>query len=118
MLTDLVIAVTVAKNVSLPPELQLASNTYCIKYPNSPGFPNATKWEELSKSIGGRLVKCPLRQGANAWACSSGVAYAIASTSAQDVAAGMRFANDNNIRVSVRNTGHDFLGRYTSSNLT
>ncbi|KAF2664415.1 FAD-binding domain-containing protein [Microthyrium microscopicum] len=76
-------------------------------YPDSPNYPNATKWDELSKSIGGRLVKCP----ALAWACSSGVAYAITAESAKDIQAGMKFAHEHNLRVSVVNTGHDFLGR-------
>jgi hypothetical protein len=68
--------------------------------------------------MGGRLVKCPLLIGTNAWACSMGVAYAVAATSVQDIAAGMKFASDNNLRVSVRNTGHDFLGRYDSMDIT
>ena len=112
MLHDFVVAVTVAKNASLSLRLKLTSNMRCIKYPDSPEFPNSTKWEELNKSIGGRLAKCPRLLGTNAWACSRGVAYAIASSSVQDVAAGMKFANDNNLRVSVRNTGHDFLTRF------
>lgn len=34
-------------------------------------------------------------------------------SSATDVAAGLKFAKDNNIRLVVKNTGHDFLGRST-----
>jgi hypothetical protein len=111
MQANFVIAVTVAKNASLSLMLKLTSNMRCMKYPDSPEFPNSTKWEELNQSIGGRLAKCPQLLSQNAWACSKGVAYAVASYSAHDVAAGMKFANDKNLRVSVRNTGHDFLTR-------
>lgn len=38
-------------------------------------------------------------------------AYAINVSSAEDVAAGLRFAKQKNIRLSIKNTGHDFLGR-------
>ncbi|KAL5045942.1 hypothetical protein BDW71DRAFT_197950 [Aspergillus fruticulosus] len=37
--------------------------------------------------------------------------YAINVSSAQDVVAGLAFAQNNNIRLSIKNTGHDFLGR-------
>lgn len=37
--------------------------------------------------------------------------YAINVTSADEIATGIRFARDNNIRITIKNTGHDFLGR-------
>lgn len=37
--------------------------------------------------------------------------YAINVRNADDVAAGARFAQDNNIRLTIKNSGHDFLGR-------
>ncbi|KAF5875951.1 putative fad binding domain protein [Botrytis fragariae] len=37
--------------------------------------------------------------------------YAINISSAADVAAGLKFAEKNNIRVIIKNTGHDFVGR-------
>ncbi|KAL4997537.1 hypothetical protein BDV10DRAFT_201810 [Aspergillus recurvatus] len=45
--------------------------------------------------------------------CSLGniASYAINVSSAQDVVAGLAFAQKNNIRLSIKNTGHDFLGR-------
>ncbi|KAH8884168.1 FAD binding domain-containing protein [Thozetella sp. PMI_491] len=50
-------------------------------------------------------------------ACELGnyVSYAVNVTSAADVAAALAFASDNNIRVVVRNTGHDFFGRSTGA---
>ncbi|KAJ5632856.1 hypothetical protein N7490_009195 [Penicillium lividum] len=41
--------------------------------------------------------------------------YAINVSSAADVQAGLNFAQDHNIRVQVKNTGHDFLGRSTGA---
>ncbi|KAH8648508.1 putative FAD-dependent isoamyl alcohol oxidase [Xylariales sp. PMI_506] len=40
-------------------------------------------------------------------------AYSINVSSADDVVAGLRFAEDYNIRLVVKNTGHDFLGKST-----
>lgn len=52
-----------------------------------------------------------------ATACTYGnyVRYAVNVTSAADVAATVAFARDNNIRLVVRNTGHDYLGRSTGA---
>ncbi|KAI9842021.1 MAG: hypothetical protein M1837_007517 [Sclerophora amabilis] len=47
--------------------------------------------------------------------CSLGnlVGYSIGASSAEDVVAGLKFAEKHNIRLVVRNTGHDFLGKST-----
>ncbi|KAK0637656.1 FAD-linked oxidoreductase patO [Lasiodiplodia hormozganensis] len=42
-------------------------------------------------------------------------AYSINVASADDVTAGLKFAKENNIRLTIKNTGHDFLGRSTGS---
>ena len=46
-------------------------------------------------------------------ACTLGnlASYAINVTNVDDITAGLRFATDYNIRLTVKNTGHDFLGR-------
>lgn len=46
-------------------------------------------------------------------ACTLGnlASYAIDVTGAQDVIAGVSFASSNNIRLTIKNTGHDYLGR-------
>ncbi|KAH6684560.1 putative isoamyl alcohol oxidase [Halenospora varia] len=43
------------------------------------------------------------------------VRYAINVTTVNDLIAGVKFADDNNIRFVIRNTGHDFLGRSTGA---
>ncbi|KAM0415954.1 hypothetical protein ACHAPT_013108 [Fusarium lateritium] len=42
-------------------------------------------------------------------------AYAVKVSNARQVAEAVRFANDHNIRLVVRNTGHDYLGRSTGA---
>ncbi|CAD6452299.1 200ca50e-fd55-49ae-b11c-d6c02fd245bd [Sclerotinia trifoliorum] len=41
--------------------------------------------------------------------------YALNISNAGDVIAGLEFARENNIRVTIKNTGHDFLGRSTGA---
>ncbi|KAI9159084.1 FAD-linked oxidoreductase ZEB1 [Paramyrothecium foliicola] len=43
------------------------------------------------------------------------VSYAVKVRNAADVATTLKFARNNNLRVIVRNTGHDFLGRSTGA---
>ncbi|PSN64856.1 FAD-binding domain-containing protein [Corynespora cassiicola Philippines] len=43
------------------------------------------------------------------------VSYSINASSADDIAAGISFAKTNNIRLVIKNTGHDYLGRSTGT---
>jgi FAD/FMN-containing dehydrogenase len=43
------------------------------------------------------------------------VSYAVKASSAKDIVASIAFAKANNVRILVRNTGHDFLGRSTGA---
>ncbi|KAK7756326.1 putative secondary metabolism biosynthetic enzyme [Diatrype stigma] len=43
------------------------------------------------------------------------VVYSVNATSAQHVQAAIRFATDHNIRLVIRNTGHDYLGKSTGA---
>jgi len=45
-----------------------------------------------------------------AWTAAQS-AYAVAAEDASDVAAGVRFARDHNLRLVIKGTGHDYLGR-------
>lgn len=40
--------------------------------------------------------------------------YVVKATNAQQIAAALKFAGTNNVRLSVKGTGHDLLGRYDS----
>lgn len=41
----------------------------------------------------------------------SAPAYTVNATTPEDVAVGIKFAHENNIRLSIKNTGHDMVGR-------
>ncbi|KAF1813050.1 FAD-binding domain-containing protein [Eremomyces bilateralis CBS 781.70] len=76
-------------------------------YEGMPGWPSGEKWQALNQSVDGRLSNClPAVCGS----ATPGV-YAIVAQSAQDVSAGVKFATENNLRVTVMGTGHDFLNR-------
>ena len=46
----------------------------------------------------------------NGWTASAS-RWAIAATCAEDLAAGVNYARDNNLRLVVKGAGHDYLGR-------
>ncbi|KAL4746603.1 hypothetical protein BDW72DRAFT_197544 [Aspergillus terricola var. indicus] len=59
---------------------------------------------------------CPVvLSGAQAGDCRLGSSpvYTVNATEPEELAAGIAFANKNNLRLVVRNTGHDILGRST-----
>jgi hypothetical protein len=43
------------------------------------------------------------------------VSYSVKAREHSDIISSLQFAKQNNIRVLVRNTGHDFLGRSTGA---
>ena len=43
------------------------------------------------------------------------VRYAVNVTGSDDIAATIRFADENNIRLVIRNTAHDYVGRSTGA---
>ncbi|RFU80550.1 fad linked oxidase, n-terminal [Trichoderma arundinaceum] len=55
--------------------------------------------------------------GSESQACELGnyVSYAVNVSSSDDVIATLKFAQENNIRIVVRNTGHDLFGRSTGA---
>ncbi|KAL4894208.1 hypothetical protein BDV59DRAFT_192561 [Aspergillus ambiguus] len=59
-------------------------------------------------------VPCPVRPSSNG-TCSLGVTpvYTINATHYEHVSAGVRFAQTHGLRLVIRNTGHDLLGRST-----
>ncbi|KAI1146821.1 FAD/FMN-containing isoamyl alcohol oxidase-like protein MreA [Nemania diffusa] len=137
------------------------SQAKCRHLPNDAGWPNENAWQQLNRTVGGKLIRgVPLGQPCHTpllnndicaqikedwtqlepfvadpvsvmspyWvnnscspftasngACALGnlAQYAINVSSAKDVIAGIRFAKENNVRLTIKNTGHDFLGRST-----
>jgi hypothetical protein len=90
----------------------LVWHSLTVQYPGSPEYPGDAAWKELGTQVGNRLHVC---SGSSNRACGSGnlrSEYVVAATNAQDVSAALKFATRNKIRVTIRNTGHDFLARY------
>ena len=58
---------------------------------------------------------CDPKADASSSVCTLGYLpeYVIVATTAEQVQAGVKFAHENNIRVVIRNSGHDFMGRST-----
>lgn len=55
----------------------------------------------------------PSNAGGCAETCDQGVVptHVIKATKVSDIQAGVKFARKHNLRLIVRNTGHDFMGR-------
>ncbi|KAK3685726.1 hypothetical protein B0T22DRAFT_538003 [Podospora appendiculata] len=112
----------------------------CRYLPGDREWPSAQEWNKLNRTVGGRLIigvprgpavlndpvnvippyfennTCDpfVSPEANALSlCQLGnlASYAINVTDAATVAAGLKFAKEKNIRLVVKNTGHDYLGR-------
>jgi hypothetical protein len=98
-----------AKNVSASISLDFRS---LQQYPGSPEYPDAAAWKELSSQVGNRLHVCSGSLDRACGAPSHRSEYVVQAYNAQDVSAALKFATKHKIRVTIRNTGHDFLARY------
>ncbi len=103
------------------------------------GWPSPQSWSDLKLRVGGRLIRprqpwAKLAPGSvpkrllnpwfleeqpgatqstgmyRAWS-STPSAYAIAVRSAADIVAGVNFARENDVRLVIKGTGHDYYGR-------
>jgi FAD/FMN-containing dehydrogenase len=122
----------------------VASTTGCAPQ-GAVAWPSPDKWEELSAQVGGRLIKNPVAPWAslgpgavpknltnpwyleeqvgatqstgmyNAWV-SVPSSYAVAAETVSDVVAAVDFARENNVRLVIKGTGHDYYGRSSAPN--
>ncbi|KAL4733970.1 hypothetical protein BDV11DRAFT_175203 [Aspergillus similis] len=84
-------------------------NTYNAGWRASqPGALQSTNWESKSKTV----LDCDLNSPREA-PCTQGriPVYAVLAESVEEVQEAVRFARDRNLRVVVRNTGHNALGQ-------
>jgi FAD/FMN-containing dehydrogenase len=102
--------------------------------PSDPGWPSPQAWKRLNDSVDGNLIrvefpintalpsniKNPYYIGdspgltqtlgwVDAWTTKPSV-YAVAARNAQDIAAAVNFARENNLRVVVKGGGHSYQG--------
>lgn len=104
-----------------------------------PSWPSKTKWQELKRNVNGNLLRPRLPWGPDAkksvfqnlknpfwneenpgafmstgyfrgWTAVASP-YAVAAKSAQEIATAVNFARKNRVRIAVKGTGHDYLGR-------
>lgn len=102
-------------------------------------WPSQLEWSQLERQVEGRLIRPQLAWGPgapknvfeklknpffneetpgatqstgwlNAWD-SAASPYAVAAEKAEDIAAAVRFAREKRVRLVVKGTGHDYLGR-------
>lgn len=101
----------------------------CRCRPGQPCWPSAAEWQTLAAQLHGKLerpVAAPVSrnpfalQDSSAGTESAGwlkawtarpSAYAVVAHDAADVAAAVRFARRHSLRLVVKGTGHDYLGR-------
>lgn len=107
-------------------------------------WPSQLEWSELEQAVEGRLIRPQLAWGPgapkeifeelknpffnegtpgatqstgwlNAWD-SAASPYAVAAEKPEDIAAAVRFAREKRVRLVVKGTGHDYLGRSCAPN--
>lgn len=71
--------------------------------------PTAVRWPFYTNNT------CDPKQGVNNAVCTQGYApdHVLLATIEEQIQAGVDFSRDHSIRLIVRNTGHDFIGRST-----
>jgi FAD/FMN-containing dehydrogenase len=94
------------KPIPLESERILTPNSYtpapgCKFLPSDIGWPSPEKW----KSLRGAIPKRPGTQGPD---------YSLIAKTVEDVQNAVNFARENNVRLAIITTGHDFHGRETS----
>ncbi|KAI0064475.1 FAD-binding domain-containing protein [Artomyces pyxidatus] len=79
-----------------------------------PGSMNSYNWEQDYTSVPPSLCL----YNYNGTACGQGRVplYAINASSAADIQAGVNFASNHSLRVAIKSSGHDYLGRSTQKN--
>jgi hypothetical protein len=74
-------------------------------FDNSPVLIKSSWWYQYGCS------NCPCRYSSGICSLGNHPAYVVRARSAKDIQTAVRFANKFNLRLVVKNTGHDFLGR-------
>jgi hypothetical protein len=75
------------------------TSTGCKTFKTDSNFPSQAEWMAVSSSM--KTSEGPGRPD-----------YHFTALSSADVVASMKFVAKHNLRISILNSGHDFLGRY------
>ena len=83
---------------------------------DNPGAYQSLNWESIGDSNCWLQSLQPLTPEVGICNQANVPVYAVAATTASDIQATLAFAVKNNIRVVIKNTGHDYLGRSAGPN--
>ncbi|KAF1810088.1 FAD-binding domain-containing protein [Eremomyces bilateralis CBS 781.70] len=88
--------------------------TLAKNYEGNAGFPTSAQWDALNSAVGNKLSRCG---SGRLEACTSEdtPSYVLRARNGQDIGNALKFANEHNLRVTVRGTGHDFMERNTGA---
>jgi FAD/FMN-containing dehydrogenase len=118
----------------LPHRLFAATTNFRRRRPSDATWPSQSAWKQLNEAVGGNLIPVdfPLTKlldenirnpyyigdqpgltqtlgWVDAWATKPSV-YAVAARNAQDIAAAVNFARENDLRLVVKGGGHSYQG--------
>src|SRR5580704_7400544 len=127
-------AIASAALIPILPRRLLASTNFRRRRPSDATWPSQSAWKQLNEAVGGNLIpvdfpvsklldeniRNPYYIGdqvgltqtlgwVDAWATHPSV-YVVAARNANDIAAAVNFARDNNLRLVVKGRGHSYLG--------
>ncbi|KAH9226004.1 hypothetical protein K456DRAFT_1755090 [Colletotrichum gloeosporioides 23] len=138
LLLGIATALLHVSSVTAAPFNDSTSHANCRYLPGDRQWPDPATWRILNDTVGGRLIAGePLAKSCHGTsydddACAdirarwtepplyftervlhtrNIASYAINVSSVSDVVAGLEFARQNNVRLSIKNTGHDYIGR-------
>ncbi|KAI4906238.1 hypothetical protein J4E90_010711 [Alternaria incomplexa] len=109
----------------------LCASPSCRELPQDHTWPSPGQWNVLNKAVNGKLVSTvpensstsvqsayfqteacsPFTERSKPCELGNYSPYTITVSSAKDIQAGVRFAQKQNIRLVIKNTGHDFMGK-------
>ncbi|KLO17643.1 FAD-binding domain-containing protein [Schizopora paradoxa] len=121
----------------------VASGLFCRNLPGDPNFPSLSTWDAFNASVDGRLLsvvpsakfchelpagQCnedmwestefradiPGAMDNTNWEQGNVPVYAVNATEVSHIQLGVKFASEHNLRIAVKASGHDFLGRSTA----
>ncbi|KAL1914784.1 uncharacterized protein VTP21DRAFT_7876 [Calcarisporiella thermophila] len=109
----------------------IPSSCHCL--PNEVCWPDSQTWQKFNESVGGQLLASNIStdcSGSKNQSSGSGCSkitdpywqgvqgafpvFAVNATGSSDIQQAVSFAAKHNLRLIVKNTGHDFLGRSTA----